>query len=63
MKLRHLVFVLFVLSDIPSLHAQLLIPTGGNHPELHWSELETEHFRIVYHQGLDSIALRAAPVA
>ncbi len=42
---------------------QLLGITGANHPELHWQELETEHFVIVYHQGLDSIAQIAAPIA
>ena len=30
---------------------------------MHWHELSTEHFTIVYHDGLDSIALKAAPVA
>src|SRR5207253_663579 len=53
----------FLLLELPSLHAQLLIPTGGNHPELHWQEIETDHFRIVYHDGLDTIARKAAPVA
>ncbi len=55
--------VLFFSINISLLHAQFLPPTGGNHPELHWHELSTEHFTIVYHDGLDSIALKAAPVA
>jgi len=33
------------------------------HPELKWSTLETAHFNIHYHQGLDSIAYRGAQVA
>jgi Tol biopolymer transport system component len=37
--------------------------TGGNHPELHWSEFKTEHFLLVYHQGLDTVAKVAASVA
>ena len=44
-------------------HAQLLGLTGANHPELHWQEIQTDHFVIVYHQGLDSIARIAAPIA
>lgn len=44
-------------------NAQLLGVTGANHPELSWHELQTDHFVIVYHQGLDSIAQIAAPVA
>ncbi|MDP4200595.1 MAG: hypothetical protein Q8922_09215 [Bacteroidota bacterium] len=43
--------------------AQLFGVTGANHPELFWQEIETDHFVIVYHQGLDSIARIAAPIA
>ena len=43
--------------------AQLLGVTGANHPELDWNQIETPHFTIVYHQGLDSIARVAAPIA
>ena len=43
--------------------AQLLGITGANHPELHWKQIETKHFVLVYHQGLDSIAQVAAPIA
>jgi len=34
-----------------------------NHPELTWRVLETEHFRIYYHQGLEGLAGRAAGIA
>ena len=34
-----------------------------NHPELEWQLLETEHFRVLYHQGLEGAAARAAEVA
>lgn len=44
-----------------SLSAQL--PNGRNHPELRWREFETTHFRILFHQGLDSIAREAAAIA
>jgi hypothetical protein len=33
------------------------------HPELHWMERETEHFILIYHQGLEEIAVRAATIA
>ncbi len=35
----------------------------ANHPELRWEVLETEHFRIYYHQGLAGFARRAATAA
>ncbi|MCF7802046.1 MAG: hypothetical protein K9N34_08500 [Candidatus Marinimicrobia bacterium] len=33
------------------------------HPELTWYTLETEHFNIHYHNGIESIALKAAQIA
>ena len=36
---------------------------GRNHPELKWQSLETEHIRILYHQGLAEQARQAARVA
>jgi len=34
-----------------------------NHPELEWQVVETEHFRIFYHEGLEGAAARAARIA
>ena len=34
-----------------------------NHPELDWRVFETAHFRILYHQGLEHAASRAAQIA
>ena len=34
-----------------------------NHPELSWRVIETEHFRILYHQGEEEIARQSARVA
>ena len=34
-----------------------------NHPELEWKTLETEHFKIHYHQGTERSAREAAEVA
>ena len=39
-------------------------PTAAqNHPELDWQVVETEHFRILYHQGLEGAAARTAQIA
>src|SRR5438477_12728234 len=65
MRIRFVLSVLTILSIIWPGHsrAQLFGVTGANHPELTWQEIETDHFVIVYHQGLDSIARTAAPIA
>mgnify|MGYP004361642271 CR=1 FL=1 len=34
-----------------------------NHPELRWSVLKTEHFKVYYHQGLEKLAQRASTAA
>jgi Tol biopolymer transport system component len=34
-----------------------------NHPELDWRVLESDHFRVMYHQGLEEAAARAAQIA
>lgn len=58
------VSVLLVLScSLASAQIPVLGILGAGHPELHWYQLETEHFTIVYHNGLDSVAMRAAPMA
>lgn len=36
---------------------------GRTHPELHWQQIETEHFRIIYHQGLEELAREGAALA
>lgn len=33
-----------------------------NHPELDWEVLTTEHFRVIYHRGLEKVARRAADI-
>ncbi len=60
--MRGLLLLILLVSTSP-LRAQFLLPTGGNHPELHWNELSTAHFTIIYHNGLDSVAFKAASVA
>ena len=37
--------------------------TGRTHGELNWTTIETENFRIHYHQGIESIAKEGASLA
>ena len=37
--------------------------TGRTHPELDWSTIETEHFNVHYHQGIESISIEGASIA
>ncbi len=37
--------------------------TGRTHGELEWSTIETAHYRIHYHQGIESIAQEGASIA
>ena len=34
-----------------------------NHPELEWQVIESDHFRVMYHQGLEDAAERATQIA
>ncbi len=43
--------------------AQAQLGREANHPELTWETLETEHFKIHYHQGLERFAGRASRAA
>ena len=37
--------------------------SGRTHGELDWSTIETEHYRIHYHQGIETIATEGASIA
>ena len=46
--------------------ACLFLPTptrAQNHPELEWQVLETAHFRVLFHEGLEGTAESAARIA
>jgi Tol biopolymer transport system component len=48
---------------IASLLLLLSVPISAqNHPELQWRVLETEHFRVLFHDGLEATAQRAAAI-
>jgi len=49
MKKILIIFVLLLINYTNS-NSQ---PEGYNHPELEWETIETEHFVVYYHQGLD----------
>ena len=36
--------------------------SGQNHPELEWQLMESEHFRVLFHDGLDPVARRAVEI-
>ncbi|MEW6687001.1 MAG: hypothetical protein AB1393_12495 [Candidatus Edwardsbacteria bacterium] len=54
--------ILFFLILLPS-RLSATMPTGFNHPELKWSVIETEHFKIIYHQGLEETAFESAQIS
>ena len=37
--------------------------SGRTHPELNWTTMETEHFRVHYHQGIEEIAKEGASIS
>ena len=59
--LKNLTLLSLILCFAVTVFSQL--PDGRNHPELKWQELETTHFRILYHQGLEQLAGEAAIIA
>jgi hypothetical protein len=62
--LRTLVAVIaFSLLPVVSAAQLYRFPTGTNRSDVAWHELGTEHFVVIYHDGLDSVAHEAAAVA
>ena len=37
--------------------------SGRTHPELNWTTMETEHFRVHFHQGIEDIAKEGASIS
>jgi hypothetical protein len=50
----------FILLIVASLHGQEF---GGNPPSVRWKQVNTDTFRIIFPQGLDSVAQRIANIA
>jgi len=51
------------LSFFASFPAHAFLGPSVNHPERHWQEISTPHFKIHYYQGFDQLAKLAARVA
>ncbi|MDZ7330697.1 MAG: hypothetical protein ONB31_01830 [candidate division KSB1 bacterium] len=60
-KLAALALVSYLLVYSIECYAQVSI--SQNHPELIWMSFETEHFRIIYHQGIETLANEVAMLA
>ena len=60
-----MLFRLFLLLLVATpLSAQILpFPLGANRSDVSWHQFSTDHFMVIYHDGLDSIARKAASVA
>ncbi len=54
---------LVILFFISTMWAQTWQWTGRTHGELDWTTIETEHFRIHHHQGIEGIAREGASMA
>lgn len=64
-KLLAGVVVLFLVAgSVLSASGQFLgMGLDRAHPELDWYEFETEHFLLIYHQGLEDVAVKVATIA
>ncbi|MCF7808690.1 MAG: hypothetical protein K9N38_09240 [Candidatus Marinimicrobia bacterium] len=59
-----IIFLVLLQLSLNTLNAQnMWLMNQRTHPELEWVTLETTHFNIHYHQGLDSIAHKSAQIA
>ena len=56
-KFAQLLFIFLALG------APAMAQFDANHPELDWRVIETEHFKVYFHQGLENLAPRAAQIA
>lgn len=63
MILRLCVLCSFLLIAADALAQGFNAFNGRNHPYLNWQVAETEHFRIVYHDGIEDLIPRAAAIA
>ena len=57
-------YLLISFASLSLLHSQSFwMRNFRTHPELDWQVITTEHFNILYHQGLEEVALRSAVIA
>jgi len=53
----------FTLLLITSLRVHGQVSFSRNHPDLKWQTFETDHFQIIYHQGIETLANEVARIA
>ena len=58
--MRHLLVAIIAALCALIVPSSAALIDGFNHDEYHWTVLETEHFRIIHHQGLEEAARVAA---
>ena len=56
-------FIFVLLLSIQPIELCGQVSFSQNHPELKWLHMETDHFKIIYHQGIETIANRVAVIA
>jgi Tol biopolymer transport system component len=56
-------FIFTTLFFLIPLQSQAQLSFSQNHPELKWLTFETNHFKIIYHQGIEVLANEVANVA
>ncbi len=62
MKFRYIILLILVICQ--AVHPQnMWLWNQRTHPELQWQTIETEHFNIHFHQGIETIARKGAAVA
>ena len=59
--LKNILLFILIIGFLP-LQSSGQISTGENHPELGWNVRETEHFQIVFHDGIELLAEEAAQI-
>lgn len=61
--MKHFLKIFFLLAIVASFSCLVAQPEDYNHPELEWRTIETEHFKVHYHQGTIRTANKVAEIA
>ncbi len=60
-RITKLIVLLYFL--LISFHGYSQVSFTQNHPELNWQTFETDHFKIIYHQGIEVLANEVGRIA
>jgi Tol biopolymer transport system component len=63
MIIRKCTTIIFFCLLIFPIQISSQVSFSRNHSELKWKIIETDHFKIIYHQGIENIAHRVAQIA